>query len=93
MKETILVGDLILLRQQKLLGHLLRRDPDHMLRKPALNNDFEIPHIWHRCVGRPRGKWVEDALNHISRQYWETDFINTEPYRTFLTAAAHNHDF
>ena len=52
-KKTVLMGDLVKLvlirHEEKMLGHILRRDFDHILRRPTVDESFLRPQKdWNR---------------------------------------------
>ena len=61
-KTTTLVGQLVQDRQVNMLGHVLRRDMDHLLRKVTCDEELQRPHKGFKRVGRPKHNWVEDNL-------------------------------
>ena len=68
-KKTVLVGDLVWLRQEKMLGHVLRRDAHDLIRMPTVDDNLARPHqLWKR-VGRPKDKWLEDNIDRAFRKH------------------------
>ena len=61
-RNIVLVGDLILARQQKLLGHILREAPNTHMRKVSLDWNLQRPQMLHKRTGKPRLNWIDDNL-------------------------------
>ena len=68
-KKIKLVGDIILERQQTLLGHLIRRDRNEdLMRWVSIDNDLQRPQLYKKKTGRPRASWIEDNLYAVNRK-------------------------
>ena len=72
-KATKLVGDLILERQEKLLGHILRLDHSDLMRKVTCDENLRRPFQLYKRTGGPRSNWYEDNLNRV---YQRTANVN-----------------
>jgi len=64
-KATKLVGDLILERQETLLGHILRLDHTDLMRKVTCDDHLRRPYQLYKRVGGPRSNWYDDNLNRV----------------------------
>lgn len=60
LKEIELAGDIVMNRQLTLLGHLMRREPDHIMRHVAFDTHLRRPYQLYKKVGHPRCSWVDD---------------------------------
>ena len=80
-KATKLVGDLILDRQEILLGHVLRRDTSNLMRKVTCNNQLRRPYQEYKRTGHPRSNWYEDNMNRAYNKFGNNDgcFDYTKP--------------
>ena len=93
-KTTTLVGDLVLLRQQKLLGHILRRDSTDILREPTVDSDLNRPQQTYKRVGQPRDKWLEDNIERTFMRLFREDYNHDNlEHRHRLKQAAENRQF
>ena len=61
-KTTVLVGDLVWDRQIQLLGHILRRDSDDLIRSVTCDSMLERPQKLFKRVGRPKQDWLSGTL-------------------------------
>ena len=73
-RKVVLVGDLILARQQKLLWHMLRDAPSSHMRKVALDENIQRPQMLHKRTGKPRLNWVDDNLARVYQQLHGTSW-------------------
>jgi len=67
-KATKLVGDLILERQETLLGHILRLDHTDLMRKVTCDEQLRRPYQLYKRVGGPRSNWYDDNLNRVFKK-------------------------
>jgi len=67
-KATKLVGDLILERQERLLGHILRLDQHDLMRKVTCDENLQRPYQLYKRTGGPRSNWYEDNLNRVFKR-------------------------
>ena len=80
-KKIKLVGDIILERQQTLLGHLLRRDRNEdLMRWVKIDSDLQRPWLYKKKTGRPRANWIEDNLMSVSmrlfNEVWDPNNVS-----------------
>merc|ERR1712118_629426 len=64
-KEIKMASDFIKEQQLKLLGHVLRREVTHPLRKGAITETLERPRQLYNRVGKQRYQWVDDNLERV----------------------------
>ena len=84
-------------RQMTMLGHVLRRDSEDLIRRVTCDSNLRRPTVGYRRVGQPRGKWLDDNLhrtwNHINTGP-QSDFDpNNEAMISHIVIAANNRDF
>ena len=93
-KTMKLVGDLILDRQTKLWGHIMRRDQTDLMRKVTLDENLRKPCQLYKRTGQPRLNWTDDNLQRAFRKVQDThlffDPSNTE-HREIMINAANNY--
>ena len=63
-KEVTLVGDVILMRQEHLLRHLIRH-PQNLMTKVCLTDDLQRRQQLYKRAGMPRLDWTVDNLHRI----------------------------
>ena len=63
-KATQLVGDLILDGQETLLGHVLRLELNHIMRKVTCNEQLRCPYKLYKRLD-PRLSWYGDKTNRV----------------------------
>ena len=68
-KATKLVGDLILERQDILLGHILRLDSTDLMRKVTCDDQLRRPYQLYKRTGAPRTNWYDDNLNRVFNKH------------------------
>ena len=74
---TKLVGDIILDCQLALLGHVIRREPDELIRRVALDENLRRPSQLHKRVGATRLKCVTDKLQRVHVLHKDIDYEST----------------
>ena len=72
-KATKLVGDLILERQETLLGHILRLDDNDLMRTVTCNSQLRRPYQLYKRTGAPRLSWFDDNINLVFNKFNECD--------------------
>ena len=63
---------MVLDRQVSMLGHVMRREPSHLLRKVTLDEQLQRPQSYKR-VGRPRLNWVEETVRRAHMHIGKVD--------------------
>ncbi len=71
-KEVALVGDLILMRQEHLLGNLVRH-PQNLMTKVCLTYDLQRKQQLCKRAGRTKFDWTTDNLKIICRKTYHED--------------------
>ena len=95
-KITKLVGDIILERQMTLLGHVLRRDTDHLMRQVTCDEQLKRPYQLYKKTGHPRSNWTEDNLIRAHAKYGHQQDSFDPENQTHINAikqAAHDRKF
>ena len=91
-KTTKLVGDLILERQELLLGHMLRLDTSNFMQHVTCNEQLRRPYQLYKRTGAPRTNWFDDNMNRVYAKISNTndlfDFEN--PTRVEMMKQAAN---
>jgi len=64
-KATKLAGNLILERQEILLGHVLRLDSSNLMRHVTCNDQLRRPCQLYKRTGAPRSNWFDDNMNRV----------------------------
>ena len=64
-KTTKLVGDIILDRQEILLGHVLRLDQTNLMRSVTCDDNLRRPYHLYQRTGAPRLNWYDDNMNRV----------------------------
>ena len=95
-KATKLVGDLILDRQEILLGHALRRDNTNLMRHVTCNSELRRPYQLYKRTGAPRSNWYEDNMNRVYAKFGNNDGnfdYNNPTHVEIIKNAAYNRQF
>ena len=97
-KATKLVGDLILERQETLLGHVLRLDEHDLMRTVTCNSQLRRPYQLYKRTGAPRLSWFDDTTNRVfnkfneAAEYVEFDYTNPD-HVTLIKEKAWSREF
>jgi len=97
-KATKLVGDLILERQETLLGHVLRLEDNDLMRTVTCNNQLRRPYQLYKRTGATRLNWFDDNINRVfnkfngADEYVEFDHTNQE-HVALIKEKAYNREF
>ena len=76
-KSIKLVGDIVVERQQRLLGHILRKPSDDIMRKVTCDDNLVRPQQLYERHCAPRTYWSEDNLNVAPQR------LNNDPNISF----------
>ena len=68
------VSQIILKRQERLMGHIIRLDGNDPMRQAAITNELRRPAKPWKRVGKPREHWTETTLDRICRTHYGTAF-------------------
>ena len=92
-KNIKLVGEIILDRQQTLLGHLIRSPMSNLQRKVAFDEKLKRPHQLYKKTGHPRSSWVDDNLQRafLRQNLLETYNPENQTHVDCLIEAATNY--
>ena len=58
LKTVKKLSELLLERQSRLLGHVMRRDENELLRQPSFDQNLARPYQLKRRTGRPKLNWI-----------------------------------
>ena len=72
-KTTKLVGDIILDRQETLLGHVLRLPQSDIMRQVTCNENLRRPYQHYKRTGAPRLNWYDDNMNRVYAKHGDGD--------------------
>ena len=93
-KTIKLVGEIAVERQQRMLGHILRKPPSDIMRKVTCDENLARPQQLYKRHGAPRTHWLEDSLN-VAMQKFTNDplakFAASEEQITLIMQAASKH--
>ena len=77
MKDFKRLSDLVMDRQNSLLGHMIRHRDD-IMSEVTLTRDVSQYQVGYRRVGRPRQRWVDSNINYYWNKTYGCDFQRNE---------------
>ena len=81
-KHTKLVGDLILERQEILMGHIIRLDQNDLMKQVTFTHDLYKPEFGKNRQGGPRLNWIDDNLQRLHEKVNSTKINNVRRRQT-----------
>ena len=95
-KSAKLVGDIILERQQTLLGHVLRMDTNDLMRQVTCDENLQRPYALRKKTGGPRLNWWDDNINRAFMNHGNGDAafdVNNPEHVELIKKAADDYKF
>ena len=76
MRKIQKLSDTVMLRQGKLLGHLIKAPDNDCMKKTTINEDLTPKEGWRKRVGKPRLKWVTENCKYMYRNLEDAEFTH-----------------